>query len=202
MRANLDCLDRNTLNIVSLILGTVSLAVALTAYSAPEINRTFIGANPFAVKRDIISSHMTYLFTAIAVLAVAIQVVMAILDLPERIHTTTFYTWLGASCLITSLALAHGLLKFGRFLARRSWRPKMVEMQKKVYENVADIIDHDGTTAGQRAAGVDISQDQKNANFETARERLEHLESLFEIVPRTDGLMDRLNVIRIYFTAE
>lgn len=79
--------DRTLLNILSLTIGAVSLYAALTGYNVPEVNHSFFNSNPFQIKRDIIASWMTALFMGVAVVAVLIQIGMAIFDLPEKEKT-------------------------------------------------------------------------------------------------------------------
>lgn len=191
-------LDRTTLNIASLVLGAIGLAVALTAYNAPEVNRAYLGVNPFAVKRDIISNRMTYLFTGAAVMAVIIQVAMAVFDLPDRIHPTAFYAWLSVACLAASIILAFALRRIGLFWARKAWFPQIIELQRDVYRSVAEVIENGGARIAQLRAG-NVTDHDRESNLATARQRLEQLENLFEVPLTTINLDDRLDAIRPYF---
>ena len=46
-------MDRTILNIVSILIGGAGLVTALTGFNVPQLNMSFWGENPFAVKRDV-----------------------------------------------------------------------------------------------------------------------------------------------------
>ena len=64
-------MDKTSLNIVSIVLGGVGLFVVLTKFSVPELHATFLDSNPFVVKRDVIESFMTWLFTGLTLFGLA-----------------------------------------------------------------------------------------------------------------------------------
>lgn len=82
-------MDKTSLNLISIVLGGVGLFVVLTKFSVPELHATFLRSNPFAVKRDIIESVMTWLFTGLTLLGLLVQVGVAIWSnrIGERVHT-------------------------------------------------------------------------------------------------------------------
>src|SRR6266513_6422730 len=100
-------MDRIILDLISIVLGGIGLLVVLTKFNVPELNATFIGSNPFAVKRDIINSTMTWLFTALTLLGLLVQVGVAIWgnNIEQRVHTPRFYAVFVVGVLIAGAVL-------------------------------------------------------------------------------------------------
>jgi hypothetical protein len=78
--------DRTQYNLFSILLGGAGLLIVLTHFNAPELNYSFIGENPFAIKRDIVEGVLNWVFTAVAVVALLLQLIAEIFgkDWPER----------------------------------------------------------------------------------------------------------------------
>lgn len=186
-----------------MVLGGTGLFVVLTKFNVPELNMSFFGTNPFAIKRDEIESVMTWLFTALALVALLVQVGMVIFDdqIEERLHTTYFYIFV----LIGSLAVAGVLVLLltvvGNKLARDRWLPKIVESQMELYETAKFIIEHDGWRKDQ-LLGKDTIADPnrfRSANRQTAEKHCEQIEKLLDISPDTNDLSQRLMRLKSYF---
>jgi hypothetical protein len=196
-------MDRTSLNLISIVLGGVGLFVVLTKFSVPELHATFLGSNPFAAKRDIIESVMTWLFTGLTLLGLLVQVGVAVWgnQLEERVHTTQFYVVLFVLMLAIGLALVPLLTSVGNRVARRSWLPQAVENQKEVYKAASFVIDHEGWREDQLAVKDTLPDPERyrTANLETATRQVEQIEKLLELPSGSTDLRARLNAIKPFF---
>jgi len=86
-------MDRTILNILSVLLGGAGLLVVLTKFNVPELNMTFWDQNPFAIKRDVVDSVMTWIFTGLTIFGLVIQLISEILGdrLPTRQYSAMGY---------------------------------------------------------------------------------------------------------------
>ena len=185
-------MDKTTLNLISIILGGVGLFVVLTKFNVPELHATFLGSNPFAVKRDVIESVMTWLFTGLTLLGLLVQVGVAVWGnhIDERIHTTRLYVGLFVFVLIVGVALVPLLTAVGNRVARRSWLPQVIENQKEVYKAARFVIEHDGWREDQLAVKGTLPDPERyrTANLETATRQVEQIEKLLEAPSRSTDL--------------
>lgn len=193
-------IDKTSLNLISIVLGGTGLFVVLTKFSVPELNASFFEMNPFAIKRDVIESVMTRIFTLLTTFGLLVQVVVAIVDgrLKERVHGTRFYTLLFVVVLAMAAALVPLLTAIGRRVARGSWLPQIVENQKELYAAARFVIEHDGDQLPIRAPPVDPA-DHRAANLKNAALQVEQIEKLFDITNDPRDLKARLDRIRPYF---
>lgn len=175
----------------------------LTKFSVPELHATFLGTNPFAVKRDIIESVMTQLFTGLALLGLLVQVGVAIWSnhIEERIHTTRFYIVFFVVVLAVGVALVPLLTAVGNRVARRSWLPQIVENQKEVYKAARFVIEHDGWREDQLPVRATLADPERyrTANLETAARQVEQIAKLLEVASPSGDLRARLDGIKPYF---
>jgi hypothetical protein len=198
-------MDKTSLDLISIVLGGIGLFVVLTKFSVPEINATFLGSNPFAVKRDIIDSTMTWLFTGLALLGLLVQVVAAIWGnhIEQRVHTPCFYILVFVVALAAGVALARLLTAAGRRLARRFWLPRIVESQREVYKAARFTIEHDGWRENQFAAQGTLPDPERErlrtANLKQATEHVEQIEKLLDVRSSLTELMTRLDRIKPFF---
>lgn len=196
-------MDKTSLNLISIVLGGVGLFVVLTKFSVPELQATFLGSNPFAVKRDVIESVMTGLFTGLTLLGLLIQVGVAIWSnhIEERIHTTWFYIVLFVAVLAVGVALVPLLTAVGNRVARRSWLPQVVENQKEVYKAASFVIEHDGWREDQLPVKATLADPERyrTANLETVARQVEQIEKLLEVASRSKDLRPRLDGIKPFF---
>jgi hypothetical protein len=196
-------MDRIILDLISIVLGGIGLLVVLTKFNVPELNATFIGSNPFAVKRDIINSTMTWLFTALTLLGLLVQVGVAIWGnhIEQRVHTPRFCAVFFVGVLIAAAILVRLLTAAGKCLARRCWHPRIVESQKEVYKAATFIIEHDGWREHQLAVKDTLPdpERQRTTNLEAATEHIEQIEKLLEVPSRSTKLRTRLNGLKPFF---
>lgn len=176
--------------------------MVLTKFNVPELNMSFFGTNPFAIKRDEIESVMTWLFTALALVALLIQVGVVIFNdqIEERLHTTYFYIFVFIGSLVSAGVLVLLLTVIGNKLARDRWLPKIVESQMEIYETAKFIIEHDGWRKDQLLSKDTIADAERyrSANRQTAEKHFEQLEKLLDIRPDTNDLSQRLARIKGY----
>ena len=100
-------MDRTILNLLSLTSGGSGLFVVLTKFNVPELNMSFFGENPFAIKRDAIDNVMTWIFTCLALLGVVLQICGEIWSdrFPERQHQIRFYAWFALGSVAGVIAM-------------------------------------------------------------------------------------------------
>src|SRR5665213_45871 len=118
-------MDRTTLNIVSIVAGGAGLFVVLTKVNVPELNMTFLGANPFAIKRDAIEGVMTWIFTLLTLAGAVLQLAGEIWR--KRFHSGTrssrFYAVVTVGAVLITTLVVLSLTFLGNRFARRSWQP-------------------------------------------------------------------------------
>ncbi len=196
-------MDKTILDLISIVLGGIGLLVVLTKFNVPELNATFVGWNPFAVKRDIINSTMTWLFTALTLLGLLLQVGVAIWGnhIEQRVHTPRFYILFFVVVLAAGVVLAYLLTAAGNHLARRSWLPRIVESQKELYKAATFIIEHGGWREHQLAVKATLPDPERyrTANLEAATEYIEQIEKLLGVHSRLTELRTRLDGIKPFF---
>src|ERR1700682_4558547 len=86
-------MDRTLINLVSILVGSAGLFTVLTGFNVPELNMSFFGANPYAVKRDAIESTMKWIFAVVALFGLVLQLWAEIwgVNLPDRSHNSKYY---------------------------------------------------------------------------------------------------------------
>ncbi len=196
-------MDKTTLNLVSMVLGGTGLFVVLTKFNVPELNKSFFGTNPFAIKRDEIESVMTWLFTTLTLVALLIQVGALIFDdqIEERLHTTYFYVFVFMGSLVVAGIFVLLLTVMGNKLARDRWLLKIVESQMEIYETAKFISENNGWRKEQLLSKDTIADPDRDrsANRQTADKYCEQIEKLLDINPNTNDLSQRLMRLKSYF---
>lgn len=196
-------MDKTSINLISIVLGGTGLFVVLTKFSVPELNMTFFGTNPFAIKRDAIESVMAWIFTAMALVALLIQVAAAIWSdqIEERTHTTPFYIVLFVVSLAVAVALVALLTGIGNRVAQRSWVPQIVENQMEIYRAARFVIENDGWREDQLPVRATLADPERyrTTNLEAAARQIEQIEKLFDVTPSSTDLRARLAEISTYF---
>ncbi|MDF0673185.1 MAG: hypothetical protein P0120_02415 [Nitrospira sp.] len=87
-------MDRTLINLLSILVGGAGLFTVLTGFNVPELNMSFWGENPYAVKRDAIDNTMKWMFTLVASLGLVLQIWAEIWgeNLPDRLYDSSYYT--------------------------------------------------------------------------------------------------------------
>jgi len=198
-------IDRTLVNIVSILIGGAGLLTVLTEFNVPELNMSFFEENPFAVKRDVIETTMTWLFTVVALAGLALQLWAEVwgAHLREHAHKRRLYIQAIAGGVIAVAMLVWALTSVGNSVARREWQPKVVEMQRVVFDRSKFIIEHDGWTPEHwenrnELVGKGESDRLRSAGIETAENGLAQIEDLLD-VRRSGDLLHRVEALQLYF---
>lgn len=196
-------IDKAILNLLTILMTGSGLFAVLTKFKVPELNMMFLGENPYAVKRDIIDSTMTWVFTSLVLIGLLIQVFREILgqSMPERLYTTKFYLLFFAACFVLmslSLFLLAGL---GNWIAKKSWLPAIIESQKEIFHSSLFIVEHDGWREDQLHIKDKLANPEQYrvTNLKTAEERISQIEKLLDLVKTSDDLHARTQQLKPFF---
>lgn len=196
-------LDRTLINIGCILLGGAGLFTVLTGFNVPEVHASFYGRNPFALKRDVIESAMAWTFTILAMGALLVQVGAEIwgTNLPERSHGTRYYAYASAAMFVGVCVLVVALTVVARRIARLSWEPKVVDLQRKIFDRAKFVANHDGLLpehweARDRTPPAEIER-LKSTDLEAAEQDIAQIEKLLELNDGGDlrGRLARLEPI-------
>lgn len=72
-RRYISIMDKTIINILTFLISGSGFFMALTKFNVPQLNQTFLGTNPFLIKRDKIDSVMTGVFTLLAISGLLLQ---------------------------------------------------------------------------------------------------------------------------------
>ena len=198
-------MDRTLINVASILLGGAGLLTVLTGFNVPELNMSFFGQNPFAVKRDAIENVMNWLFTLVALIGLALQLGAEIWGgkLPERRYDAKFYVWCTVGGVVAVAALVWLLTLAGNRVARSIWWPKIIASQAEVFESSVFVVEHDGWREDQLTIKDTLSatdaQRHRSANLSQAEDRIAQIEKLIEVRPEGD-LVTRIARLRPLFS--
>ena len=196
-------MDKTLINLLSILIGGAGLFAVLTKFSVPDLNMTFLGENPFAVKRDSIDKVMTWMFMGLALAGVLIQVLRLIFDdrLAERLHGPWFYALAAVAGVFAVAALVIGLAFTGNKIAKAFWLPKIIESQRELFQSSAFIVEHDGWREDQIPVRQDLQNKEfyRQKNYETVNNRLGQIERLLDLPNSSGDLTERLKKLGPYF---
>jgi hypothetical protein len=194
-------LDRTIVNLTSLLLGGAGLFTVLTGFNVPETTSSFYGENPFAIKRDAIETAMDWIFSGVALVALALQLFAEIFSeqLPNRLYGPQLYVAFAIAGLVVVVTLVWLLGKLGRVFARRTWLPRVVGAQGDLFKRAAFIVEHDGWTEEEfpniSSYSAAYQDERRKSNLDQAAQHLSQIERLFEI-RSVDGLDSRVKQLR------
>jgi len=196
-------MDRTTINLLSLLVGGFGLFVVLTKFNVPELNMSFFGQNPFAIKRDVIANVMAWIFTICALMGILLRVLGEICGdcFSSRRYTTRFYLlFLGAS-IVGLVFIFYSLTALGKQIAKRIWLPTVVEGEREVYVQARFIVENEGWRQDQLNLKENLSDPAhyQRANFETAERNIAQIEQLLELPSGDSALASRLERLKPYF---
>lgn len=191
------------LNIVSLIVGGAGIFVVLTKFNVPELNMSFFGENPFAVKRDAIETVMTWIFTCLATIGLLLQIGGEIWSdrLQSRQYTSSFYMcFFLVSCLM-AFVIVCGLTAIGNRIAKRTWLPMVVAKQAELYSQTRIIVDHDGWEEGQLKVKDTLQNPRmyQEKNLEGAERSVTQIERLLDLPSDLVELKPRMERLAPFF---
>ena len=126
--------DKTAINLITILISGTGLFAALTKLSVPEANLTFWRENPFAIKRDIIETTMTWIFTLLALSGLVIQTLKEIFGekIPDRLHRIRFYCYSFFIGIFVMVGVVVCLAKVGHKIAKKRWQPVIIENQKNL----------------------------------------------------------------------
>jgi hypothetical protein len=199
-------IDRTSLNLVSLIVGSAGLLTALTGFNVPQLRESFYGDNPYLLKRDIIASVMDWIFGGLAVAALIVQLLAEIAgpSIEERLYTTASYARVTALAAAATGILVWALTKMGRRLAARRWRPLIVDRYREMLERAAFVLTHDGLFPEHFQERERFSDGQnaftREKDLSRVDEHLNLIDDLLELAPIIDRI-DRVRRLQEVFAA-
>jgi hypothetical protein len=197
-------MDRTIVNLVSIVLGGAGLFAVLTGYHVPELSKSYFGENPFAVKRDAIESVNNWVFALVTLGGLFLQVVAEIwgADLVTRAYTTSSYVRFTVACIIVASVAVWLLAKAVRAIARPKWLPVVRRGQSELFRRADFVTAHDGWEE-EHLREIDTIPEAKRpdyvkTNLQTARERVEQIEKLFDVEPK-GTIAERIQRLRPLF---
>ena len=145
-------MDKATLHILSLVIGGTGLFVVVTKFNVPELRMSFLGENPFAIKREVIDNVMSWIVASLTLVGLLIQACTEIWghELPERLHATLFYVSLFITAVIATIIFVVLLTAVGRSIARRHWQPSIIEKLREGYNQARIIVAQEGWRQSDR----------------------------------------------------
>jgi len=196
-------MDKTLINILTLLISGSGFFVALTKFNVPQVNQSFLGTNPFLIKRDKIDSVMTWTFTLLAISGLLLQFYAEILgeNIQSRLYTQHFYIIFTACSVVVVVAIAFALTKIGRVIARRILQPILVENQKEAFEKAKFIVENDGWTKEQ-FPHKDTYKGPENyieKNVNQAKEYIEQIEDLLDLKCGNLTIKQRVKELDPYF---
>jgi hypothetical protein len=196
-------MDRTILNLLSLIIGGSGIFVVLTKFNVPELNMSFFGENPFAIKRDAFDNVITWIFTGLALVGLVLQIFGEIWSdrFLGRQYTIWFYAWFSLASLLAVVAVVFVLTAIGNRIAKRSWLPVIVAKMTEAYNQSRFIVEHDGWRADQLNLKDALSNptSYRRANFETAENFVAQIEKLLDLPSDGNDMRLRVERLRPYF---
>lgn len=198
-------IDRTLLNIISILFSAAGLFVVLTEFNVPQLNMSFFEENPFALKRDVIETTMKWLFTGVALAGLALQLWAEVwgVHLRNQIYKRRLYVQATTGGVIAVAILVWALTGVGNSVARWKWQPKVIEMQRVMFDRSKFIVEHDGWTPEHWENRNDLvsrgeSDRLRSAGIETAEKNLTQIEDLLEI-GRSSDLSHRVEALHRFF---
>lgn len=197
-------IDKTILNILSGFIVGAGLFAVLTKYKVPEINYSFYGNNPFAIKRDIIDGVLVWYFTIFALSGLILRLISLVCDnniLHERKYNTKFYLRFSIVMLFLIFLCVPTIGNFGRYTAKRKWFPMIIQNQKEIFLQSKHIIEHDGLSEDQIKQKNLLGDVEKyrRINYESTEKKISQIEKLLEVKKRFTQLEDRIKYLERYY---
>ncbi len=193
-------------NLVSILVGGAGLLTVLTGFNVPQLNMSFFGENPYAVKRDVIETTMKWVFAIVALIGLVLQLWAEIwgAHLPERSHHMKHYINFGVGGLVAVGVMVWVLSGFGNWIARLQWQPAVVSLQREPFDRAKFVVEHDGWTPGhwENQEAITRSGDSdryKGDNMKAAGEHISQIEDLLDVNPQVD-LRRRIEALQPVFS--
>ncbi len=196
-------LDQTTIDLLTILIGGAGLFSVMTKFYSPEVNYSFWGENPFLVKRDIIESVLSWVFTSVGFLGLLLQVYKEICadKIIGRKYKVRFYFKFFVLGFMAMVGIVYILSVTGNAVARQIWQPRIVNSQKEVFESASFITKHNGWREDQLDVKDKLDDPKKyiGANIKTAEDNILQIEKLLGIKARTNSLPERIERLNKYF---
>jgi hypothetical protein len=199
------CLDKTILNLLTILISGSGIFAVLIKFSVPELNITFMGGNPYIIKRDIIEKVMTRIFIALALIGLLIQTYAVIYGnkLNERLYSISFYIVFFLACIAGMTILVICLGAIGKYIAKKIWWPQLIKKQHKGFHLAEEIIKNGGYYNKDLDKKISFTDEQKQqiteSRYKQCYEILSRIEDLLEIhdIPKT--IEERYNNLKKFF---
>ena len=189
-------MDKQTVEIVSIILGVAGLIGAITKYNSPNSRKAYYGENLYAVKADIIDNSIAWGFTILAVIGLIPQLIMSIYgdEIADRIFNDDHYLRISLAFIFSAVILSVVLLRICHRIAKLIWFPELVKKLKPQFHQAWEILQREEL------------QDKKEAR--TRKEEQDHdlmqkifaaIEKHLELENYEGGYRSRADKLRHYF---
>lgn len=192
--------DKTILNILSVFIAGAGLFAASNKYKVPEINYSFWGSNPFAIKKDIIDGVLTWYFIVFALLGLLFRFIPIICKNNisiERKYNNKFYIKFSIITLFLMFISVVIIGNIGRYVAKGRWFPLVIQNQKEAFIQAKYIIEHDGLRDDQLRQKdlLDDIEKYRKINYESAEKILNQIERLLEIKSNSKKIDDRVRYL-------
>jgi len=173
-------IDKTIIDLISIAITGSGIFAALAEYSSEEINKSYLGSNPHAVKAGIINSVITKFFLAWATLGTLIQVVSIVFEplIPPRANQPIHYLILFMSLVVFMWLAMKVSVLIAHKVAKRIWYSPAVQSKKASFKNIQESI-----------------VKENPAVVKSAEHHLADIESLLEINPKSRNLSDRVKIL-------
>lgn len=198
-------IDKSLINLFTILISGAGVFAIFLKYNVPQLNKSFWDENPYAIKRDIIESVMTWVFIFLALLGLLIQSYSIIYGdvIYERLHNSLFYIMSSIGGAMFMMIVIYSLGCLGKIIARRKWLPIIVKNQTELFNIIGATIKNNGFLEGQLPDMEVYSDEQKieitQKNNERAKAYISQIEELLEITEPPESLVEKYNNVSKYF---
>lgn len=195
--------DKTILDLLTILIAGAGLFAVLTKFDVPQLRSSFLGENPFAIKRDIIESVMTWIFVLLAISGLLIQAYSLISKLNERNFSTSFYFKFSILGFLGIVIIIFCLAAFGRFVAKKIWWSPVIQSQSEGFKLAGAIIKNKGFYDNELTMIERFSDEQKKElpiqRFNQCDNILTQIENLLEINKISGDREERYRRLEKYF---
>ena len=179
-------MDKTSLSLSALLITGTGLIIALVKFEHEGLYFSYAGENLFQIKGSIIEYYKILFFTILLTIGLVIEALTLISNLPERLHSIKFYI-----CFflfgILFMVFTFYLLRIGsNYYARKVWQPQVIQSYKPLYHSIKEILDND--------------EESIKTNYQTVEQRLNQIEGILDIKPKTKDFHKRVESLKKYFS--
>jgi hypothetical protein len=186
-------MDKTMLDIMSITFGFVGLIGSITKFSYSESRKTYYGENILGVKGDIIDEFIVWIFSFLTILALLPQILhlIFVLNIAERVYTSTTYLLFSIICLATSILLIPVFKIVAIRISKIRWFPIIIEKTTENYLTALKYYDNIGCIREDKTS--EINQNMVDKNFTAASDIVDFIEKILEIDDKNGDLKTRIN---------